>query len=562
MEKFVQRQLVLINKEFQCYLKEMKHLRKDESPIGLQKVGLALINLRIISQENGFLDTIDVELEASISSNRLPQNQFKVDDLVIFQAKADEKKSKDDDNLLSGVVLKSNDYKISISTDNEIPYEWNNICTIIKVSSDITYTRMIQALKKLLLKVQKNNGMSIEPLESVLLGQSLPTFNTADNSEILSGDIDGFYSRNLNQSQMDAVKLALSAKETGKTHTIVEIIKQLEAKNLKVLVCGPSNISVDNIAEKLIENSVECVRIGHPAKVLKSVSILSTLSGADSEKIKSLKFDVVVIDEAGQTLEAECWIAINKGEKLILAGDHLQLPPTVKSQDAENNQNDYRKDLLKHYIPESKGEQINIKKIEDFCSSTLYMTLFERMMLMYGSSISKMLTTQYRMNEEIMKFSSKHLYENKLIAHQSNRSHLLSENKGIESTKETSVPLIFIDTEYDSDYIESSKSSDFSIGKDKQGLMGASSKYNRGEANLVAKHVKLLSEAGVPQSDIAVISPYNAQVRAVKTVLHKEYPDIEVGSVDGFQGREKDVSIGSMFVSAFKKVRENFQHLK
>ncbi|PVZ98715.1 hypothetical protein BB558_005277, partial [Smittium angustum] len=140
MEKSVQRQLVLINKEFQCYLKEMKHLRKDESPIGLQKVGLALINLRIISQENGFLDTIDVELEASISSNRLPQNQFKVGDLVIFQAKADEKKSKDDENLLSGVVLKSNDYKISISTDDEIPYEWNNICTIIKVSSDITYT--------------------------------------------------------------------------------------------------------------------------------------------------------------------------------------------------------------------------------------------------------------------------------------------------------------------------------------------------------------------------------------------------------------------------------------
>ncbi|PVZ96452.1 hypothetical protein BB558_007672 [Smittium angustum] len=514
MEKFVQRQLVLINKEFQCYLKEMKHLRKDESPIGLQKVGLALINLRIISQENGFLDTIDVELEASISSNRLPQNQFKVGDLVIFQAKADEKKSKDDENLLSGVVLKSNDYKISISTDDEIPYEWNNICTI--------------------------------------------------------GDIDGFYSRNLNQSQMDAVKLALSAKEVALIHgppginssIIIYIDRQLSAKNLKVLVCGPSNISVDNIAEKLIENSVECVRIGHPAKVLKSVSILSTLSGADSEKIKSLKFDVVVIDEAGQTLEAECWIAINKGKKLILAGDHLQLPPTVKSQDAEKNQNDYRKDLLKHYIPESKGEQINIKKIEDFCSSTLYMTLFERMMLMYGSSISKMLTTQYRMNEEIMKFSSKHLYENKLIAHQSNRSHLLSENKGIESTKETSVPLIFIDTEYDSDYIESSKSSDFSIGKDKQGLMGASSKYNRGEANLVAKHVKLLSEAGVPQSDIAVISPYNAQVRAVKTVLHKEYPDIEVGSVDGFQGREKDVSIGSMFVSAFKKVRENFQHLK
>ncbi|PVU93437.1 hypothetical protein BB559_003279, partial [Furculomyces boomerangus] len=551
-------------------------------------------------------------LEAFVNSNKLPQNQFKTGDIVGIQGKSDNEKLKEDkDEKLSGIVLRSNEYKISISTENEIPSDWRDTCTIVKLANEVAYKRMIQALKKLLLKVEKNNGLSIEPLERVLLGQSLPSFNFTDKSKILVGDNDGFFSTSLNQSQMDAVKFALSAEETGKTHTIVEIIRQLSAKNLKVLVCGPSNISVDNIAEKLIEDSVRCVRVGHPARLLPSVLehsldyicrysdygkivadirneldenlaklkktklrsektkiyneikllrkdlrqreakvinnvfesipiILTTLNSSASRKLEKIEFDVVVIDEAGQALEAECWIASLKGKKLILAGDHLQLPPTIKSQIIDNEKQDYRKELLKIGISGSDEKQKKSKKIEDFCSSTLYMTLFERMMLMYGSSVSKMLTTQYRMNEEIMEFSSKHLYENKLIAHESVKSHLLSEIEGIESNDETMVPLVFIDTVSGYDYMESTESADLFEGKSKRSLiMDTNSKYNTGEADLVIEHVKLLIEAGVPQSDIAVISPYNAQVHSIRISLAKEYPEVEVGSVDGFQGREK-----------------------
>ncbi|PVU85644.1 hypothetical protein BB559_006899 [Furculomyces boomerangus] len=604
MEKFIQNQLEMINKEFDYELEETKLLQKNYSPKHLQKFGLAL---------------------------------FKTGDIVGIQGKSDNEKLKEDkDEKLSGIVLRSNEYKISISTENEIPSDWRDTCTIVKLANEVAYKRMIQALKKLLLKVEKNNGLSIEPLERVLLGQSLPSFNFTDKSKILVGDNDGFFSTNLNQSQMDAVKFALSAEETGKTHTIVEIIRQLSAKNLKVLVCGPSNISVDNIAEKLIEDSVRCVRVGHPARLLPSVLehsldyicrysdygkivadirneldenlaklkktklrsektkiyneikllrkdlrqreakvinnvfesipiILTTLNSSASRKLEKIEFDVVVIDEAGQALEAECWIASLKGKKLILAGDHLQLPPTIKSQIIDNEKQDYRKELLKIGISGSDEKQKKSKKIEDFCSSTLYMTLFERMMLMYGSSISKMLTTQYRMNEEIMEFSSKHLYENKLIAHESVKSHLLSEIEGIESNDETMVPLVFIDTVSGYDYMESTESADLFEGKSKRSLiMDTNSKYNTGEADLVIEHVKLLIEAGVPQSDIAVISPYNAQVHSIRISLAKEYPEVEVGSVDGFQGREKEAIIISLvrsnssgevgFLSDFRRI--------
>ncbi|PVZ97499.1 hypothetical protein BB558_006541 [Smittium angustum] len=534
-------------------------------------------------------DTLRSKLEAFVNSNKLPQNQFKTGDIVGIQGKSDNEKLKEDkDEKLSGIVLRSNEYKISISTENEIPSDWRDTCTIVKLANEVAYKRMIQALKKLLLKVEKNNGLSIEPLERVLLGQSLPSFNFTDKSKILVGDNDGFFSTNLNQSQMDAVKFALSAEEVALIH-------------------GPP----DNIAEKLIEDSVRCVRVGHPARLLPSVLehsldyicrysdygkivadirneldenlaklkktklrsektkiyneikllrkdlrqreakvinnvfesipiILTTLNSSASRKLEKIEFDVVVIDEAGQALEAECWIASLKGKKLILAGDHLQLPPTIKSQIIDNEKQDYRKELLKIGISGSDEKQKKSKKIEDFCSSTLYMTLFERMMLMYGSSISKMLTTQYRMNEEIMEFSSKHLYENKLIAHESVKSHLLSEIEGIESNDETMVPLVFIDTVSGYDYMESTESADLFEGKSKRSLiMDTNSKYNTGEADLVIEHVKLLIEAGVPQSDIAVISPYNAQVHSIRISLAKEYPEVEVGSVDGFQGREK-----------------------
>lgn len=215
----------------------------------------------------------------------------------------------------------------------------------------------------------------------------------------------------LNDSQKDAIRFALAAPEvalihgppgTGKTHTLIELILQLLKRKLRLLVCGPSNISVDNIVERLGPHKVPMIRLGHPARLLPAVMshsmevlsrtsdaaaivtdirsemdakqasirktrngrerkaiygelkelrkeyrqregrvvsdllrrsnvVLSTLHGAGSYQLKDQKFDVVIVDEASQALEAQCWIpVVHSGtSKLVLAGDHLQLPVSV-----------------------------------------------------------------------------------------------------------------------------------------------------------------------------------------------------------------------------------------
>ena len=189
--------------------------------------------------------------------------------------------------------------------------------------------------------------------------------------------------------------------QTGKTYTLIELILQLVQRKQRVLVCGPSNISVDNIVERLAPHKLPIIRLGHPARLLPSVLnhsldvltqssdaasivsdvrkeldakqagikktrngkerraiygemkelrkeyqerekqcvtrlvgeskvVLATLHGAGGYQLKNEKFDVIIIDEASQALEAQCWVPLVSAKKLVLAGDHLQLPPTIQ----------------------------------------------------------------------------------------------------------------------------------------------------------------------------------------------------------------------------------------
>ena len=312
----------------------------------------------------------------------------------------------------------------------------------------------------------------------------------------------------LNSGQLEAIKFALSGEDialihgppgTGKTTTIVEYIKQEVARGSKVLACGPSNISVDNMAEKLIFGlgKVKICRLGHPARlqvdvlphcldaqamradsmkvvmdtkreILKSERelskehnkrkrsqmvkdiralkrdirqfeekavwevldncdvLLSTNTGCGSKKLqryislKERKFDVVVIDEAAQATEPACWIPIRLGRKLVMAGDHKQLEPTVKSKAA------------------IKGG--------------LGITLFESLLASHPY-ISRLLTTQYRMNSTIMGWSSAAMYQGKLVAHKSVAAATLLGIKdmslrGVDGGDEAliSKDLLFVDT--------------------------------------------------------------------------------------------------------------------
>ena len=237
-------------------------------------------------------------------------------------------------------------------------------------------------------------------------------------------------------------------------------------------------------------------------------TLATTTNDGPLKNLADTHFDIIIIDECSQAMEAACWIPLMKGaNKIIIAGDHLQLPPTIISKEAAD-----------------KG---------------LDLTLMKRLIDSLGDEATKMLTIQYRMNRVINDWISEKLYESKLTAHESVAQHLLCDLPGIAKDENTSVPLVLIDTE-GCDMPEMIMSGDDAMSADEE------SKANDGEANLVCRHVEDLIRSHVKQEEIAVITPYNLQMELIRAKLHPKYPQVEVKSVDGFQGREKEAVVISM----------------
>lgn len=219
--------------------------------------------------------------------------------------------------------------------------------------------------------------------------------------------------------------------------------------------------------------------------------ITATLVGSNHYSIEKLNYQAVVIDEAGQALEPACWIPILKADKLILAGDHCQLPPTIKSHEA--------------------------------AKAGLEKTLFEKCIELQPNSVS-LLDTQYRMNEAIMGYSSKVFYENKLLAHESVKNHNIFE-------KDISVE--FIDT----------------AGCSFEEKVEGTSSTNSDEANLLIKYLgNYLNNNEIQNKhSIAIISPYKKQVDILKDNIsqllnYEQYKsNISVNTIDSFQGQERDI---------------------
>lgn len=268
--------------------------------------------------------------------------------------------------------------------------------------------------------------------------------------------------------------------------------------------------------------------------------VLTTLHGAGGFQLKHEEFDVIIIDEASQALEAQCWVALLSAKKVVLAGDHLQLPPTIKSS------NDKAQKVQTK--PATKGDEVP----KAAKGPTLEVTLFDRLLALHGRSIKRMLTTQYRMHENIMRFPSDELYESKLLAADSVKSRLLSNLPyQVKDTEDTVEPLVFWDTQ-GGDFPE--KPEDDETGnKASAGAILGDSKSNVMEAALVKLHVQKLVDAGVKPAEIAIVTPYNAQLALLSHEMKERFPGIELGSVDGFQGREKEAIVVSL-------VRSNPDH--
>ena len=380
----------------------------------------------------------------------------------------------------------------------------------------------------------------------------------------------------LNASQEKAVNEVLWAKDvavvhgppgTGKTTTLVEAIFETLRRESQVLVCAQSNMAVDWISEKLVDRGINVLRIGNPTRVndkmlsftyerrfeahpdypqlwsirkairelrqqrkhadswhqkmdrLKSRAtelelrirsslfgearvIASTLTGAANRVLEGEKYSTLFIDEAAQALEAACWIAIRKAGRVILAGDHCQLPPTVKSIMALKG--GLGKTLMERIV-ENKPEVVTLLKM------------------------------QYRMNEQIMKFSSEWFYHG-MVESAPSVSH-----RGI---LDYDTPMMWIDTaECDG----------------KEEFVGENfGRINRAEAELTLQTLQQYLEKIGKQRileesiDVGIISPYRAQVQLLRKELRKReffrpYRHLlTVNTVDGFQGQERDIILISL----------------
>ncbi|MBQ9649548.1 MAG: AAA family ATPase [Prevotella sp.] len=380
----------------------------------------------------------------------------------------------------------------------------------------------------------------------------------------------------LNRTQEEAVNKVLWAKDvavvhgppgTGKTTTLVEAIYETLRRESQVLVCAQSNMAVDWISEKLVDRGVNVLRIGNPSRVndkmlsftyerrfeahpdyellwairkairdlrahrkrgdekyhqklerLKERAIeieirinaqlfgetrviASTLVGSASRLLEGQKFGTLFIDEAAQALEAACWIPIRRVSRVVFAGDHCQLPPTVKSFAA-----------LKAGLGKTLMERIVENKPE----------------------VVTLLKMQYRMNEEIMRFSSDWFYGNQVES---------APEVKYRSILDLDIPMTWVDTE--------------ELGEEE--FVGESfGRINKAEAELtllvLEQYFQKVGKQRIldERLDVGIISPYRAQVQYLRRLLKKReffkpYRSlISVNTVDGFQGQERDIILISL----------------
>lgn len=628
VEAFAEDQLRFIAAERGLEAAESQAAVVNFSKKELERRGLAVTNLEIAGTKTGFGGKTLVELEragATAGANKEDRIFFagivRTGDIVRIeeQPAGSTKKhalAEASKNGLEGVVSKVNDERITVTLSHEDaePSSLRGRVWIVKLANNVTYDRMARGMKQLL-----KSPNDISPLARILLGQNSPS-SPHDKSSLEDFQ---FFDTSLNVSQREAVKHALLSPElalihgppgTGKTYTLIEIIRQLVKAKKRILVCGPSNISVDNIVERLAPTGVPLVRIGHPARLLpavvnhsldiltktssggeivkdirseldsnlqkmnktkgkakrdlylenkvlrkeyrqrekKSVNdvlagsavVLATLHGAGSYSLQHETFDVVIIDEASQALEASCWIPLLSlgPTKVLLAGDHMQLSPMIKS-------------TLNSTTTTNTTTTTTAAASES--SPTAYTThpertLFERQLDLHGEDIKRFLSEQYRMNALICSFPSAQLYGGALVPGAGVGCRLLTDLKGVRETEDTVEPVIFIDTQ-GGEYFENVDSVDPSFSSSSSSsssswkrMRTSESKSNDREAALVLTHVASLVAAGVEDSQIAVVTPYSAQVSLLSTLLLDAFPRTEIGTVDGFQGREKEVVILSL----------------
>ncbi|MDO9023313.1 AAA domain-containing protein [Zwartia sp.] len=542
--------------------------------------GFTWYPITITKEDIGFGGKVVLEIERPASRQELHLFQVGKNASLFSDAPAH---SASERPTLNGVITSVRRNKLLLVTTKEELPDW--VFEGGKLGIDLTFDEVsYREMNNALSEVMGAYGNRLAELRDILLGARQANFRAQKTDDIL-------YPNRLNDSQLIALHHVISAKDvaiihgppgTGKTTTLVHAILETVRRERRVLVCAPSNTAVDLLTEKLAERGVNVIRMGNPSRVsdlllkhtldarlmahpsyskmramrqtadqyretanqrtrrigyeeqqqrqllkeearmlfqaadelervmtedvIESVQIITcTLVGASNRNIRHLSFETVFIDEAAQALEPGCWIPIAKGKRIILTGDHHQLPPTVKSEQAARE--------------------------------GLRETLFEKCIKRQPDT-ARMLTVQYRMHEQIMGFSSERFYHGQLVAHQSVRHAGLD---AYDPRFAPDLPVEFLDTA--------------GCGFLEVTIPESRSTANPEEANLLlARLTQLLASYDHAEHEhkslsIGVIAPYRAQINYLMDAI-EENEDLNdlllqrmlsVGTVDSFQGQERDI---------------------
>ena len=453
------------------------------------------------------------------------------------------------------------------------PFLHEGLLRLDVVPNDVTYERVRAGLERV---KAMDKGLERRKRE-VLLGNEPPRFEKPKELEP---------SRPLNAEQLDAASRALASEDfflvhgppgTGKSTVLAEVAVQAVARGERLLCTAASNAAVDHLLELCLDQGLRALRVGHPARVAprfqqhtldivveehpdrvlsrqlfdeafdlfgyarrqrtqgrshqrfsnarassseakglmdearalerkavravlgRAQVVCVTLASLQSGLLSHEEFDMALIDEATQATEPLTLLGFVRAPKVVLAGDPKQLPPTVLSQEA--------------------------------AKAGLGVSLFERLLQDHGEGVKQMLREQYRMNEPIMAFPSQEMYGGQLRAHPSVAHRTLADVLSAGAQVDAP-PVLFLDT--------AGKGFDEQVEESTQSL------FNPGEADLIVARVKELLSAGLAARELAVIAPYSAQAFHLRERVEALSPDVEVDTVDAFQGREKDAILVSL----------------
>lgn len=603
VENYLEKYEELVELEREEEMRRHEREIKELSGYEREKKGRAILHLRGRDQGQGLAGKFLVKFMRHRKGEELPENELSIGDLVMLS-----KKDPLNDDNPTGTVVEQSSYSVTVAFDSQpLGFVYGKSLRMDLYVNDITFQRMLDALDKL-----RGAQGRLAELKDKLLGFSEPSFAQIEGVEFSNGNLD--------QSQQEAVKSALGADDfflihgppgTGKTTTAIEVLAQETKNKDNILATAASNTAVDNIVERLVEQDLAVLRIGHPVRVnpllrehtldyviedndkyQKSVKlreeayelldeqeehthpsgrwrrgmsneqiknlaednkgsrgvppekiadmaawlklqdkidnlfseaekledqavaeliaqadvVCTTNSTAGSEVLAQEEFDLLVLDEATQATEPSALIPLTKAKKVVLAGDHKQLPPTILNKEAKDN--------------------------------GLAKSLFERLLEVHGNDIKQLLNVQYRMHEDIMNFSSREFYTEELKAAPKVKNWQLSDleidlpvgNAPAEQVLACEEVITFLDT-CGMQITEESKKDSTSV-------------QNTMEADLVEEIVTQVQQTGIELSKVAVITPYKDQVELINRLIKEEA--LEVNTVDGFQGREKEIVIFSL----------------